>query len=137
MRDNMLAGHKNRPFITLYAESRGKSVPLPGKYDEELQIVVFDKEGKKAPLIRVCSYPETFTKTEADRESDESSSVLLETQTKTAAGRESDDADIKHPPELMTKTFVERESDDDRLFFLELQTKTKIEREGDDNLFGL
>jgi hypothetical protein len=137
MKNNVVEGNNNRPFIIRYAEPRGKSVPLPGMYDEALQIVVSNKTGEKTPLIRAYTHPEVFTKTEAERESDESPSILLETVTKTAAERESDDADIKHPPEFVTKTFVERESDDDQLFSLELQTKTKMEREGDDNHFGL
>ncbi len=136
MQTNIVGENSSRPFITLFAETRGKSIPLPGKYDEELQVVVSNKSGGKTPLIRAYSHPETFTKTESDRESDESPSILLETVTKTAAARESDDANIKHPPELVTKTFVQREADDERWFLLELQTKTKVQREGDDNQFG-
>jgi hypothetical protein len=133
---NTSDGNNLRPFITLFAESRRGANPLPGKYDDELQVTVLNESGKKTPIIKAYRAREIYTKTEADRESDEDSTVLLETETKTMAWpRESDDINV-NLPELATKTDVKRESDDDHLFSLELQTKTRMEREGDDNHFG-
>ena len=136
MKDRIIEGYGSRPFITLFSEPRGRSIPLPGQYDEELQVVVSNNPGEKTPLIRIHCHPEAFTKTKIDRESDDNPPIFLETVTKTAAARESDDVDIKHLPELLTKTEMQREGDDERLFSLELQTKTRMDREGDDNHSG-
>lgn len=137
METNTHEGNNTRPFITLFAESRTVTSPLPGKYDEELQVTILNESEMKIPIIKACRNQEILTKTKVQRESDENSMVLLETMTKTEARRESDDVSA-NLPELFTKTDVIREADDDRLFSLELQTKTmtRIEREGDDNHFG-
>jgi hypothetical protein len=136
MRDNTIERNISSPFIMLFAESRGRSLPLPGAYDEELQVVVSNESGKRTPLIKAYTSSEIFTKTEADRESDEHTPLSLKAVARTVMGKESDDTHIRHAPDLLTKTFVERESDDDRSFSFELQTKTRMDREGDDSHCG-
>lgn len=120
------------PFIANFAERRKEGQPLPGVYDEDLNLVVVNKKGK-VPLIEAYRGIETLTKTEATRESDEGDEALIETVTKTNTVRESDD-DWNQMLDVMTKTFVERESDDnDHQFLVEMYTKTKMDREGDDH----
>jgi len=127
------------PFITRFAESRRSSPPFPGRYSEALKISVVIKDGREVPLISAYDNPEIYTKTEAERESDEDGKypVLLDSIIKTFTQRESD-TDGSHPAELLTKTAADRESDDDATLFAgELYTKTKVEREGDDHHFDI
>ncbi|WKZ32802.1 MAG: hypothetical protein QY316_12985 [Thermodesulfobacteriota bacterium] len=126
------------PFIMLFSKPRRNAEALPGRYDNELDVMVLDVAGQKMPLIKTSSMPELITFTRVQRESndEQENPIMQETVTKTAVSRESDDHS-NYLLETMTKTFTERESDDDSLGINELYTKTEVDREQEDTLIGL
>jgi hypothetical protein len=65
----------------------------PFYYDSALHLNLIEIDGSTMPFVDIPAIltPELHTKTEADRESDDEGSRLLELLTKTFAQRESDD----------------------------------------------
>lgn len=120
--DMMASVHMRLPLLL----RRAKSVPLdappvPGRYDRDLALRVYDAPTGPTPVIDGAELPAQLTKTEARREVDDDA-VALASITKSADPRENQDPDIhmvdREAPvrdrviELLTKTLRAREADD-------------------------
>jgi hypothetical protein len=118
-----------KPFLAQFAVPRSGDQQIPGHYDPAKQIWVVQGPSGLRPIIESeVALGETWTKTAANTERDDTTPSLAELATKTEVVRERDDPGFQ----LALETFTRNRERDEPSWQLELETSTKIEPERTD-----